>query len=335
MGRQRTINDSEFWRSPKIADRTQEDKATLLYLLTSPYSNIIGVYQIVPRIAAAEMGWTAEQFVSILKRLSNFELVSYEETSGYLWVRIWWDHNSAKMAVATTLRQRTYSQIDAIPTIWRADFLKEFIARIPIGEGHAGEAKASMRDLVAAEMARRGYGVSIPYPYPIDSPAGNDTNNENNTKNTNPTTTLNPASSDNDQTLEFPKLEAGAHEELAKIITRLPQELRQDVLDEISAKLRAGTLRSPIRLAQHFADNPTAFVISDGLNVRIARAQRNVVQHELKKQAQAHQRELAGLDEQLSCMDDEQFEAKYGRMPPVVLQQMRDRRSRLRTGNSA
>lgn len=58
MGRQRTINDVAFWRSPKMAGRTQEDRALLTYLLTGPFSNIIGVYQIVPRIAASEMDGT-------------------------------------------------------------------------------------------------------------------------------------------------------------------------------------------------------------------------------------------------------------------------------------
>ncbi|MFL6676355.1 MAG: hypothetical protein ACJ8LG_24080, partial [Massilia sp.] len=70
-----------------------------------PYSNIIGVYPIVPRIAAAEMGWTADQLLAILKRLSGFELVRFEESSGFVWVRNWWAHNSAKMAVATLLKE--------------------------------------------------------------------------------------------------------------------------------------------------------------------------------------------------------------------------------------
>jgi hypothetical protein len=130
MGRQRTINDAEFWRAPRIADRTQEDKATLFYLLTSPYSNIIGIYPIVPRIAAAEMGWTADQLLEVVKRLGSFELVDYDEPSGFVWVRTWWDHNSAKMAVASTLREKTYSQIAAIPAAWRADFLVDFLMRL-------------------------------------------------------------------------------------------------------------------------------------------------------------------------------------------------------------
>lgn len=98
MGRQRTIDDAEFWRSPRIANRSQEDKATLLYLLTSPYSNIIGVYPIVPRIAASEMGWTADQLIPVLERLASLELISFDEPSGFVWVRIWWYHNRLRAA---------------------------------------------------------------------------------------------------------------------------------------------------------------------------------------------------------------------------------------------
>jgi hypothetical protein len=325
MGRQRTINDAAFWRSPRIADRTQEDKATLLYLLTSPYSNIIGVYAIVPRIAAAEMGWTAEQLLAILKRLGSAELVRFEDSSGFVWVQNWWDHNSAKMAVATTLRAKTYSQIDEIPPEWRTEFLSEFLMRIPAGESNTSGSKMSLRDTVAADMVRCGYRVPIPYRQATDSPAGNTTNNINSNSN----------NYGGDQPLEFPMLDASVQEQLAAVISRLPSEMRQDVLDEIAAKLRAGTLRSPIRLAQHFVDNPSAFIIADGLVVRQARAKRSAVQIELDRQATERNSELASIDEQLSCMNDAQFENVYGRLPPNVLKQLRDRWSKLREGHQA
>lgn len=335
MGRQRTINDAEFWRSPRIADRTQEDKASLLYLLTSPYSNIIGIYSIVPRIAAAEMGWTAEQLIATLKRLESIPLVRYDDSSGYVWVTNWWDHNSAKMAVATTLRAKTYAQIDEIPPQWRTEFLSDFLMRIPLSEPNTSGSKTSLRDLVAADMVSRGHRVSIPYRQPIDSVSvpdqqrtdragGNTTNNANpNSNNYNA-----------DPPLEFPALEASVQEQLATIVGRLPYKLRQDVLDEISAKVRSGTLRSPIRLAQHFADNPDSFVISDGLAVRHARAKRSSVQLELEKQAQMRDEELANIDAQLCGLNAEQFENKYGRLPPVLLQQLRARRARMEGGHS-
>lgn len=326
MGRQRTINDAEFWRSPRIADRTQEDKATLLYLLTSPYSNIIGVYAIVPRIAAAEMGWTAEQLLAILKRLGSVELVRFEDDSGFVWVRNWWDHNSAKMAVATTLRAKTYSQIDSIPAPWRTEFLLDLLMKIPTADTDGPLMKDDLRNIVARDMASRGYTVPIPYRQATDSPPGNTTNNSISNSNN---------YGGDKSTLEFPMLEAGVLEQLASIISRLPCEMRQDVLDEIAAKLRAGTLRSPIRLAQHFADNPRTFAISDGLAVRQARAKRSSLQSELDRQAKRRDSELANIDEQLCGMDDEQFEAVYGQLPRNVLQQLSDRRARLRLEQQA
>jgi hypothetical protein len=328
MGRQRTINDAEFWRSPRIADRTQEDKATLLYLLTSPYSNIIGVYAIVPRIAAAEMGWTAEQLLAILKRLGSLELVRFEDSSGFVWVRNWWDHNSAKMAVATTLREKTYSQIAAMPAIWRTEFLADFLTRIPASEKVGPTSKDDLRNIVAHDMATHGYTVPIPYRQPSVSPAGNTTHNANYSSNSN-------NYSDEKLALEFPMLESGLLEQLTPIVSRLPSEMRQDVLDEITAKLRTGKLRSPIRLAQHFADNPGTFVISEGLAIRQARAKRSSVQSEIERQAQERDNELVSIDEQLSCMSDEQFESNYSRLPPNVLQQLRDRRNRLRAEHRA
>lgn len=60
MGRQRTIRDQNFWRSPRLLNCTTEDKVALLHLLTVSDSNITGVYHRVSHIAGAEIGWTSE-----------------------------------------------------------------------------------------------------------------------------------------------------------------------------------------------------------------------------------------------------------------------------------
>lgn len=120
--RQRTISDF-FWRDPDICDLSQEDKATLLYLLTSPSSNIVGVYQVVPRIAAAEMGWTADQFMVVLNRLQLKELIDFTN-AGWVWVKIWWRHNSAPGAFSPKLKENSKKQIAAMPAEWKEDFLQ-------------------------------------------------------------------------------------------------------------------------------------------------------------------------------------------------------------------
>lgn len=325
MGRQRTINDAEFWRAPRIADRTQEDKATLLYLLTSPYSNIIGIYQIVPRIAAAEMGWTADQLLSILKRLGNHDLVLFEDATGFVWVKNWWDHNSAKMAVATTLRSKTFAQIDEIPPSWRNDFLKDFLRRIPPKDGNVGVANDCLRDLVATEMTTRGYTVSIPYPQAIGSRPANTNNNAISNSNTNTTPNI-------VMPVAYPNLEPALREQLQKIISQLPPLLQQDVVDEIAAKISAGTLRNPLALARHFATHPEKFALSEGHNVRLAREKRAVVQAELSNQEQQRAGETAKIEEQLATLSEHEFKAAYKSLPPKILQHLQNRREQLQMG---
>lgn len=78
MGRQRTIRDQNFWRSPRLLNCTTEDKVALLHLLTAPDSNITGVYPLVPRIAGAELGWTADQWLQVIHRLQDEDLVRYD-----------------------------------------------------------------------------------------------------------------------------------------------------------------------------------------------------------------------------------------------------------------
>lgn len=120
--RQRTVSDY-FWRDPSICDLSQEDKATLLYFLTSPSSNIIGVYQIVWRIAAAEMGWTADQLLVVAKRLQTKGLIDFNDT-GWIWVRTWWNHNSPAGAFSPKLLQNAKKQCEAMPNEWLDEYLK-------------------------------------------------------------------------------------------------------------------------------------------------------------------------------------------------------------------
>ncbi|HAF43526.1 MAG TPA: hypothetical protein DCK83_00915 [Gallionellaceae bacterium] len=133
--RQRTISDS-FWRDPRTSDLSQEEKATLLYYLTSPSSNIIGVYQIVWRIGAAEMGWTSEQLITVTERLQCKELIRFNH-DGWIWVRVWWTHNSPAGAFSPKLRQNACKQIQAIPTDWRDEYLESLrvhgLDRVSIG----------------------------------------------------------------------------------------------------------------------------------------------------------------------------------------------------------
>lgn len=121
--RQRTVSDY-FWCDPDISDLSQEDKATLLYFLTSPHSNIIGVYRVVWMIAAAEMGWTKDQLLVVSKRLQEKRLIDFT-SDGWVFVRIWWKHNSPAGAFSPKLLENAKKQCEAMPAIWLVEFLNQ------------------------------------------------------------------------------------------------------------------------------------------------------------------------------------------------------------------
>lgn len=236
MSRQRTINDSAFWRSPKMAGRTQEDRATLTYLLTCPFSNIIGAYQIVPRIAASEMGWDTEsQFMPILRRLQEAGFIEYEAEASFVWVHIWWDHNYPLMALAPKLRQKTFSQIQALPEKWRPLYIEDLLERLPRSE--------ELRNLVANtfglspdSMRNPPDGVSIPYAYPIDRVRVN----SNYKSNSNPTTLdLEP----------LKQLSTGEREKIIVLLRDVTDADARSLLAELSkAMARPGHItQSPIQ----------------------------------------------------------------------------------------
>lgn len=130
MGRQRTINDQNFWRCPKLQDSTTEDKIAALHLLTCPDSNVIGGYSLVPRIAAAEIGWTPEQWRQILERLKRQGFAWFDSALSFVWVKNWWDHHSPSQTLGPKLRSQTLQQILQLPDFCREEFLTDFRKRI-------------------------------------------------------------------------------------------------------------------------------------------------------------------------------------------------------------
>lgn len=146
--RQRTISDF-FWRDPLLCNLTQEDKATLLYFLTCPESNMVGVYQIVWNIAGAEMGWTRDQLMQVALRLKAKKLLDFTD-DGWIFVKIWWKHNSWNGAFSPKLAAHSKKQILMMPSEWKEEFI--------------------------SILAREGMDTTnklIPYLYPIDRVAPN------------------------------------------------------------------------------------------------------------------------------------------------------------------
>ena len=161
MSRQRTINDQGFWRSPRLQVCTTEDKIALLHLLSCPDSNIVGAYALVPRIASAELGWSAEQWLQVIDRLQSIDLTWFDAEHMFIWIRIWWDHHHAGQSMGQKLRNRTLADIRRIPEPWLQSFLNDFRPRLPV----------EYREILDREfnLQRTGDTSEIAYGYGIDT----------------------------------------------------------------------------------------------------------------------------------------------------------------------
>ena len=247
--RQRTVSDY-FWCDPKICDLSQEDRATLLYFLTSPHSNIIGVYQIVWNIAAAQQGWTKDQLLGVTNRLKNKGLLDFNE-QGWIWVKIWWNHNSARGAFSPKLLENAQKQCDAMPTEWQEGFIK------------------------SVEMAGVNR-VSIGYPYPTDTPPSN--------------TTCNTISNTTTTTLElvFPKeLSEPEKKSVVDLLFKVeffPPDKKQELLDELAGAINTNAITATrISFFNSLVDSArnSHFIPNRGLNVHNARIKKTKAEAEL------------------------------------------------------
>lgn len=235
MGRQRTIDDGT-WRSMRMSGRTVEDRYALLYLLTSPFSNVVGVYELVIPIAAPEMGWDAEsQLKPVLQRLTDAGFLEYDPETGFIWVCDWWLHNSARMAAGPALLKKTIDQIRQMPNQWRDAYLADFMPRLAQDSKEYGAISREFGYQNAEISPSSGHPVdrvSTPCTDPADRSAGN--TNPNDIYKTTTTTTAKVIHSQ-----EISELSKAEKSSIEASLSGIPEADAQTLIDELSAALRS------------------------------------------------------------------------------------------------
>ena len=69
-----------FWTDGKVDDFSPEDRYFMLYLLTSPFSKQLGIYEISIRQASFQMGYSEETFKVLLDRFENkYKIILYSK----------------------------------------------------------------------------------------------------------------------------------------------------------------------------------------------------------------------------------------------------------------
>ena len=89
---------TEFWNDPKVMeDMTPEDKYFYLYLLTNPCTNMIGIYKIVKKQMAFDLGYSIETVNSLMDRFINsHKLICYNEETKEICIKNYGKYNLNK-----------------------------------------------------------------------------------------------------------------------------------------------------------------------------------------------------------------------------------------------
>ena len=338
----RPICPDWLWRSPETADLGEGERATLAYLLSSPFSSYSGVFELVPRLAAAEMRVSLATFDKRIRQLEQRGLVVTDKN--HILVKGWFMNSSwpvflkprAKARVPTlramqkvpanlVAKWRVAAEACGVPSAILVQFLADAQMLATTGEEPLGDTSAKADQVAAADT------VSTPYADGI----------KNNT-----TTTRNPK--EDNQTSPTPaacvQVEVGSHlkdEGSALILNELAEphrktlmaatadltsQSRQQLGDELSACLEAAAhgKRGPINSVKAWVDAlaeeiRTGFcVASRGLEIARTREAEHRRQEEVERQAKHRKQQQAQQSAQtqatqdaLTCCASEQREAVF------------------------
>ena len=86
--------DTDLWNDSKFADDfTPEDKYFWLFLLTTRYGSIAGVFEVSPKQIAKDMGYSEESVSNLIERFIRYELIDYDKDNKELLILNWYRYN--------------------------------------------------------------------------------------------------------------------------------------------------------------------------------------------------------------------------------------------------
>ena len=92
------IVSTGFWEDPMIVNEfSPEDKYFMLYLLTNPHTTQLGIYKLVPRVAAFEMGYSVEAVLVLIERFERkYDIVKYSKETSEIAIKNFLKHSVVK-----------------------------------------------------------------------------------------------------------------------------------------------------------------------------------------------------------------------------------------------
>ncbi|MBP8037968.1 MAG: DnaD domain protein [Prevotella sp.] len=92
-----------FWNDPEVLEWTPEEKYFYLYLMTNPYTNQIGIYEISKRMMSMQLGYPIDTVSIHLKTMIDRNKIQYSEDTKEIYLINWIKYNKSTSPKVITL----------------------------------------------------------------------------------------------------------------------------------------------------------------------------------------------------------------------------------------
>lgn len=113
--------ESRFWQDEKMRAVSDDARYLMLYLLTSPHRNILGLYFLPSPYACFDLGWDEKRFHKGLQELLKAGSVKYDTTTHVVLVQNYLKHNPLENP------NQVKSAIDKLDEIPQTALFQEFL----------------------------------------------------------------------------------------------------------------------------------------------------------------------------------------------------------------
>ena len=170
MGIKRIV-DTSFWTDGKVDEFTPEDKYFMLYLLTSPFTTLLGIYEISIKQVAFHLGYSTDAVKALLERFeTKYDMIVYSESTNEIAIKNFLRHSIMKggKPVEDCLRREIMKvkNKSLIPLVFRhvteKGGLNETVKKIVDEYAEAFDEDDNNNDCGNGYGNGYGYGVSSP-----------------------------------------------------------------------------------------------------------------------------------------------------------------------------
>lgn len=134
--------ESKFWQDEKMRTISCDARYLMLYLLTSPHRNILGLYFLPVPYACFDLGWDEERFNKGFKELLSKGCIKYDFDSNIVFIVNFLKHNPLEN------QNQVKSAIDKLKQLPNTFLIKDLYEVVKDGKPHYNKLAVQLSELL-------------------------------------------------------------------------------------------------------------------------------------------------------------------------------------------